>query len=80
MKQVHGTFKSFAEMGKAMGVKIPKAKKPEKKCPNCGAPLNPVGGSNVWICDFFHLKDEKLPNGTEVQVFRKCNNLVIEKV
>lgn len=80
MKNIHGTFKSFAEMGKAMGVKAPQVKPKVLKCPNCGGPLNRVGESNVWTCDFFRLSDDKLPDGTAIQVFEKCNNLVIDKV
>lgn len=81
MKQVHGTFTNFKDMGIALGVKIPKTKEEKPmKCSNCGGPMRRVGNSNVWVCDFSKLTDEKLPDGTDVQVFTKCENTVIERV
>ena len=81
MKQVHGTFTNFKDMGIALGFKVRK-EKPEKahKCENCGGPMHRAGNSNVWVCDFHKLTDEKLPDGTDVQVFAKCENIVIERV
>lgn len=78
MKMVHGTFKSFKEMGAAMGVKAPK-EQPEAvhKCKNCGGPLTHIPGTNAWICEFNKLEDVEMPNGTSVQVFSKCNNFIL---
>ena len=81
MKQVHGTFTNFKDMGIALGVKIPKTKEEKPmKCSNCGGPMHRAGNSNVWVCDFSKLTDEKLPDGTDVQVFAKCGNMVIERI
>jgi uncharacterized protein with PIN domain len=73
------TFNSFQALGKEMGVKAPKEKKQEevKKCPNCGNPLRKVRNSNVYLCDFSTLKDEKL-NNKDVQVFTKCGFTLFE--
>lgn len=81
MNKVHGTFTNFKDMGIALGIKMPKekAEKP-MKCSNCGGPMRRAGNSNVWVCDFHKLVDEKMPDGTDVQVFSKCGNIVIDKV
>lgn len=72
------TFTNFKDMGAAMGVKMPKAKaEPARKCENCGAPMRKVVGTNIWVCDFHKMTDEKLPNGTSVQVFSECGNTSI---
>ena len=62
MKNVHGKFNSFVELGKALGIKVPQNVEKERKCSNCGNPLRKVGNTNVYICDY----------GTPVQVFTKC--------
>ena len=81
MKQVHGTFTNFKDMAVALGFKVPKAKEEKPmKCSNCGGPMHRAGNSNVWVCDFHKLVDEKMPDGTDVQVFSKCGNIVIDKV
>lgn len=54
MKNVHGKFNSFAELGKALGIKVPQNVEKERKCSNCGNPLRKVGNTNVYICDYFH--------------------------
>lgn len=81
MNKVHGTFTNFKDMGIALGIKMPKekAEKP-MKCSNCGGPMHRAGNSNVWVCDFHKLTDEKLSDGTDVQVFTKCGNTVIERI
>lgn len=76
MKQVHGTFNSFKDVAVAMGMKV-KEKKEVRKCKNCGQPLRNLPGTNVWMCDFVDLRDEKLPDETEVQVFTRCGNIVL---
>ena len=35
MKNVHGKFNSFAELGKALGIKVPQNVEKERKCSNC---------------------------------------------
>lgn len=80
--KVHGVFNSFGDMGKALGFKQPKAKKEKpRKCNVCGGQMNKVA-DNVWACPFHKLMDEKLvtADGTEtdVQVFDRCGNFVIE--
>lgn len=69
MKQVHGKFNSFQEMGKAMGIKAQKSKaeKPEK-CPRCGQQMHRVDGTNVWACGNPYIIEAKL-KGEPVQVF-----------
>lgn len=81
MNKVHGTFTNFKDMGIALGIKMPKekAEKP-RKCTICGGAMKRAGNSNVWVCDFHKLVDEKMPDGTDVQVFSKCGNIVIDKV
>ena len=81
MNKVHGTFTNFKDMGIALGIKMPKekAEKP-RKCTVCGGHMKRAGNSNVWVCDFHKLVDEKMPDGTDVQVFSKCGNIVIDKV
>ena len=76
MKQVHGTFNSFATLGAAMGFKAPKTKEKEHKCPNCGGVMEHVAGSNVFICSFNKLEEHEL-KGKPVQVFSKCGKFVI---
>lgn len=71
MKNVHGKFNSFAELGKALGIKVPQNVEKERKCSNCGNPLRKIGNTNVYICDYSILEDNEL-NGTPVQVFTKC--------
>lgn len=66
MKNVHGKFNSFAELGK-----VPQNMEKERKCSNCGNPLRKIGNTNVYICDYSILEDNEL-NGTPVQVFTKC--------
>lgn len=81
MNKVHGTFTNFKDMAVALGVKIPKTKEEKPmKCSNCGGPMRRAGNSNVWVCDFHKLMDEKLSDGTDVQVFTKCGNTVIERI
>lgn len=81
MNKVHGTFTNFKDMAVALGIKIPKTKEEKPmKCSNCGGPMHRAGNSNVWVCDFHKLTDEKLPDGTDVQVFTKCGNTVIERI
>lgn len=75
MKQVHGTFKSFKDLGTAMRIKN-REKTEARKCKKCGQPLRNVAGTNVWMCGFVNLEDAKLPDNTEVQVFTKCGNVV----
>lgn len=77
ISDVHGTFNSFKEVAAAMGMKAPKVKAETRKCKNCGGPLRHVEGTNVWVCDFFKLEDQKLSEDVEVQVFTKCGNKVI---
>ena len=75
MKNVHGKFTSFKEMGAALGIKSKeKAEKP-RKCKVCGGLMNKVAG-NVWVCPFHKVTIEKLGD-TEVQVFSECGNRVI---
>lgn len=71
MKNVHGKFNSFAELGKALGIKVPQNVEKERKCSNRGNPLRKIGNTNVYICDYSILEDNEL-NGTPVQVFTKC--------
>lgn len=52
MKNVHGKFNSFVELGKALGIKVPQNVEKERKCSNCGNPLRKVGNTNVYICDY----------------------------
>lgn len=81
MNKVHGTFKSFAEVGKALGVKAPKAaKEKERKCEKCGNPLRHVAGTNVWMCDFAALEDKEVGTNKTIQVFTRCRNTVIDEV
>lgn len=76
MKQVHGTFNSFATLGAAMGLKTPKTKEKELKCPDCGGMMESVAGSNVFICPFDKLEEREL-KGKPVQVFSKCGKFII---
>lgn len=76
MKQVHGTFNSFATLGAAMGLKTPKIKEKERKCPDCGGVMKHVAGSNVFVCPFSKLEEREL-KGKPVQVFSKCGKFVI---
>jgi hypothetical protein len=76
MKQVHGTFNSFVAMAAAMGVKAPKIKEKEFKCPNCGGKMQRVGNSNVFVCPFDKLEDNEL-HGKPVQVFSKCGKFIL---
>lgn len=78
MKKVHGTFSSFQDLGAAMGVKAAKVEEKPRKCSVCGGTLHRCGNSNVLACDFSKLEDKELPDGTKVQVFSKCGNIVIE--
>ena len=66
MKQVHGTFNSFATLGAAMGF----------KAPNCGGVMERAGDSNVFVCPFNKLEERDL-KGKPVQVFSKCGKFVI---
>ena len=85
MKTVCNSFTALGKLwnsthDRSNRVKMPKEKKAEvRKCKNCGGPLRSVAGTNIWVCDFFALKDEKLPDGKEVQVFEKCGNQVISE-
>lgn len=73
LKNVHGTFNSFKEMGAAIGMKAPKGKPTEAiKCPICGQDMSRVGNTNVCVCKNISLRDEKL-KGKDVQVFGVCN-------
>lgn len=56
-------FNSFAELGKALGIKVPQNVEKERKCSNCGNPLRKIGNTNVYICDYSILEDNEL-NGT----------------
>lgn len=76
MKQVHGTFNSFAALGEAMKIKAPKIKEKEMKCPNCGGQMDRVTGSNVFVCPFSKLEEREL-KGKPVQVFSKCGKFVL---
>ena len=76
MKQVHGTFNSFKDLGAAMNIKS-KEKTETRKCKNCGQPLRQVPGTNVWMCDYSVMEDQELKDGTQVQVFSKCGNVVL---
>lgn len=76
MKQVHGTFNSFKALGAAMGIKTPKVKEKEYKCPNCGGAMERTGHSNVFVCPFNKLEERDL-KGEPVQVFSKCGKFVI---
>lgn len=78
---VHGRFTNFKDMATALGVKAPKAKEEKpRKCPNCGGELRKCGNTNVYVCDFSKLEDKTTSDGTEVQVFSKCGNVVIDKI
>lgn len=81
LSATHGTFNSFSALADALGVKASEKREPSPmKCSNCGGPMHRAGNSNVWVCDFHKLTDEKLPDGTDVQVFTKCENTVIERI
>lgn len=76
-KNVHGTFTSLEALAKALGIKSKKEVEKTRKCKNCGEPLRHIQGTNTWLCDTVHLTDEKLKDGTEVQVFTPCGNVVL---
>lgn len=58
----------------AAKVRIPKPRKEvNRKCKNCGKPMRNIPGTNVWMCDFATMSDEKTPNGKDCQVFTRCN-------
>lgn len=46
-------FKSFKEMGKAVGIKEREEKRSEKArfCKKCGSKMRHIAGTNVYICD-----------------------------
>lgn len=77
MKNVHGKFNSFAELGKALGIKVPQNVEKERKCSNCGNELRKVGNTNVYVCDYGTLEDTDL-KGTPVQVLTKCGTIEID--
>ena len=77
----HGTLKSVSALADALGGKAREKREPRPvKCSNCGGPMHRAGNSNVWVCDFHKLTDEKLSDGTDVQFFAKCGNMVIERI
>lgn len=76
MKQVHGTFNSFATLGAAMGLKTPKTKEKECKCPDCGGVMEHIVDSNIFVCHFNKLEEHDLKD-KPVQVFSKCGKFVI---
>lgn len=80
ISDVHGRFNSFGDMAAALGMKAPKGKAEKaRKCPNCGGELRKCGNTNVYVCDFSKLEDATAKDGTAVQVFTKCGNVVIDK-
>ena len=80
MNKVHGVFKSFSEMGLAMGMK-PKSKSNKPiKCPKCGQSMRRCGNSNVHVCDLALLEEKAMANGTPVQVFTRCETVFIAEV
>ena len=76
MKQVHGIFNSFTTLSAAMGLKTPKTKEKEYKCPDCGGVMERAGNSNVFVCPFNKLEEYDL-KGKPVQVFSKCGKFII---
>lgn len=76
MKNIHGTFYSFKELGEALDIKskTPKTEK-ARKCPNCGGTMRKVA-ENVWVCPFSKIEDKKLGDA-DVQVFEVCGNQLI---
>lgn len=74
---MNGTYKSFQELAVAMGMKVSPKKAVKRKCGNCGAPLRNVTGTNVWLCDYSKLEENELADGTAVQVFTPCENVVL---
>lgn len=72
-------FKSFTDMGIALGHDIPAPKEEKvRKCPNCKQPLRHVGTTNVWVCDHATMTDEVAKGGKSVQVFTACGTQVID--
>lgn len=76
MKNVHGKFNSFVELGQALGIKCTVETEKEHKCPNCGGVMERAGDSNVFVCPFNKLEERDL-KGKPVQVFSKCGKFVI---
>lgn len=70
------TFNSFKDLGVALRIKN-KAKANNCKCKKCGQSLENITGTNVWMCKFASMEDKELKDGTSVQVFSKCGNVVL---
>lgn len=75
MKNIHGTFNSFSELGETMGIKSKKTIK--RKCVGCGRPMRQISGTNFWVCDFARIEDYTMKNGVKCQVFTRCGHTEI---
>lgn len=71
-------YSNFNDLAAAFGIKErkPKAEK-LRKCPNCGGAMRKCDGTNVYICEFHKLENKTFADGTEVQVFSKCDTTII---
>ena len=77
--RVTSVYKSFTDMGRAMGYHPKPVVEKPRKCGVCGGRMNKVAG-NVWVCPFHKLEDKKIMKDgkeAEVQVFSKCMNQLI---